>query len=132
MTMVVPCRLITRQRSHIALTDGLTFTGLAFLAVAVRDAAAGEVVGRELHLHLIARQDADVVLPHLPGDGREHVVAAVDLDPEHRARQRLDDLALHLDFLLLDRHLPHLDTPESAESLDTDKHGAARPRRERS
>jgi hypothetical protein len=25
MTMVVPCRLITRQRSHIGLTDALTF-----------------------------------------------------------------------------------------------------------
>jgi hypothetical protein len=25
MTMVRPCRLITRQRSHIGLTDGLTF-----------------------------------------------------------------------------------------------------------
>jgi hypothetical protein len=28
MTMVVPCRLITRQRSHIGLTDALTFTFL--------------------------------------------------------------------------------------------------------
>jgi len=25
MTMVVPCRLITRQRSHMGLTDGRTF-----------------------------------------------------------------------------------------------------------
>jgi hypothetical protein len=25
MTMVRPCRLITRQRSHIGLTEGLTF-----------------------------------------------------------------------------------------------------------
>jgi len=28
MTMVRPCRLITRQRSHIGFTDGLTFTWL--------------------------------------------------------------------------------------------------------
>jgi len=25
MTMVFPCRLITRQRSHMGLTDALTF-----------------------------------------------------------------------------------------------------------
>jgi hypothetical protein len=25
MTMVVPCRLITRQRSHIGFTEGRTF-----------------------------------------------------------------------------------------------------------
>jgi len=25
MTMVRPCRLITRQRSHMGLTEGLTF-----------------------------------------------------------------------------------------------------------
>jgi hypothetical protein len=30
MTMVRPCRLITRQRSHIGFTDGLTF--ISFLA----------------------------------------------------------------------------------------------------
>ena len=27
MTIVVPCRLITRQRSHIGFTDALTFIG---------------------------------------------------------------------------------------------------------
>jgi len=28
MTIVVPCRLITRQRSHMGLTDALTFIGV--------------------------------------------------------------------------------------------------------
>jgi len=28
MTMVLPCRLITRQRSHMGLTDALTFISL--------------------------------------------------------------------------------------------------------
>src|SRR6186997_2006044 len=83
MTMVVPCRLITRQRSHMGLTDARTFIGHGLSSghwrssVSVRDAAAGEVVGRELHLHSIARQDADVVLAHLPGDRREDGMAAV-------------------------------------------------------
>jgi hypothetical protein len=27
MTMVRPCRLITRQRSHMGLTEGRTFMG---------------------------------------------------------------------------------------------------------
>src|SRR5581483_11314769 len=93
-------------------------------SVPVGDAAAGEVVGGELDLDAITRQDADVVLAHLPGDGREHCVAAVDLDPEHRARERLDDLALHLDFLFLDRHLPHNERRRTGAASSTDNETA--------
>ena len=104
MTMVVPCRLITRQRSHMGLTDGRTFT---ISAVPVGDPAAVEVVGAELDLDFVAREDPDVVLPHLPGDGREHGMAApVELHPEHRARERFDDLAFDLDLLFLGRQIP--------------------------
>src|SRR5215212_974750 len=71
MTMVRPCRLITRQRSHIGFTDGLTFIS----AIPVRDPAAREVVRRQLGLHLVAREDPDVVLPHLSRDCRENVVS---------------------------------------------------------
>src|SRR6186997_2055165 len=93
MTMVRPCRLITRQRSHMGLTDGRTFMNGDSSAVAERDAATREVVGRELDLDSVAGRDADVVLPHLPGDRGEHGVAFVELHPEHRARERLDHLA---------------------------------------
>src|SRR6266404_694109 len=106
MTMVVPRRLMMRQRSHIVLTDGRTFMS----AVPVGDSTAVQVVGTQLHLDLVARKDANVVLAHLPGDGGQDGVAAVDLHPEHRARERLDDLALNLDLLFLGRHF--LSTPE--------------------
>src|SRR6478736_8378375 len=73
MTMVVPCRLMTRQRSHIGLTDGRTFIS----SVPVGDPTAVEVVRAELHLDLVPGEDADVVLSHLPGDRREDVVPGV-------------------------------------------------------
>src|SRR5207253_5074234 len=82
MTMVFPCRLITRQRSHMGLTEARTFMG--FLTVSVGDAAAREIVWRELDLHLVPGQDADVVLAHLPGDRGEHGVPPIELHPEHR------------------------------------------------
>src|SRR5438477_9259837 len=102
MTMVRPCRLMTRQRSHMGLTDGRTF--MASTPVAVGDSAAGQVVRRELHLDLVARKDADVVLAHLSGDRREDIMAAaVELDAKHRARQGLGHFALDLDLLFLTR-----------------------------
>jgi hypothetical protein len=39
MTMVVPCRLMTRQRSHMGLTDGRTFMISTFFQ---RDFARGK------------------------------------------------------------------------------------------
>ena len=102
MTMVLPCRLITRQRSHIGFTDGLTFIS----AIPVRNPAAREVVRGELHLHLVSREDPDVVLPHLPRDRRENVVPAFHLDSEHRARQGFRDLAFDLDLVLLLGQIP--------------------------
>jgi hypothetical protein len=33
MTMVRPCRLITRQRSHMGLTDALTFISTFYLCL---------------------------------------------------------------------------------------------------
>src|SRR4029450_2526412 len=101
--MVRPCRLITRHRSHMGLTEGRTFNvSSSWLAETEGDAAAGEVVGGQFHLDAIARKDPDVVLSHLPGDRREHLVTALELDAEHRARQGLDHLALDFDLLVLD------------------------------
>src|SRR6185503_17364128 len=73
----------------------------AALLVAVGDAAAVEVVGGELDLDPVSRQDADVVAPHLARDVAEHLVPVVELDLEHGVREGLDDLALHLDLFFL-------------------------------
>src|SRR6476661_8938537 len=64
MTMVVPCRLMTRQRSHMGLTEGRTFMS----AMPEGDPTAVQVVRTELHLDLVPGEDSDVVLPHLSGD----------------------------------------------------------------
>src|SRR5438270_13958256 len=101
MTMVVPCRLMTRQRSHMGLTEGRTF--LSELPMPVGDSTAAQVVGAELDLDVVAREDADVVLPHLSGAAREHGVAPVVLHPEQSARERLDVLAFGIALLVSPR-----------------------------
>src|SRR4051812_31478674 len=128
MTMTRPCRRITLHLSQIFFTDGWTFTGAAphsfdrvpltvvcpwspsgrptdrrFL-LPVDDATRGQVVGRELHDHAVLGQDADVVLPHLAADVGEHPVPVLQLDPEHRIGQRLDDATLDLDGPVFLRH----------------------------
>src|SRR4051794_38951478 len=120
--MTRPWRRITLHLSHIFLTLGLTFTASLLLEcawrrctqprprwccslVAVDDASSGEVVRRELHDDPVAREDADVVHPHLAADVRQHPVAVLQLYPEHGIGQRLDDLALDLDGPVLLRHV---------------------------
>src|SRR5450631_4065523 len=90
MTMTRRCRRITLHFSHIGLTLGRTFT-LSSLSrtggpagprvtalcsatahgaepagslVAVGDPPPGQVVGGDLHLHLVSGEDADAVHPH--------------------------------------------------------------------
>src|SRR6266536_6697893 len=113
MTMVLPCRLITRHRSHMCLTDGLTFIS----AIPVCNPAAREVVRGKLHLHLVPREDSDVVLPHLSRDRRENAVAPFHVDPEHRARQGLGDLAFDLDIVLLLGQIPFDSSAQKAHEF---------------
>src|SRR5688500_17010296 len=72
-----------------------------FSLEAVGDATSGEVVRGELHLHLVAGKDSDVVHPHLAGDVRQHLVAVVELDTEHGIGQRLQNRAFQHDGVFL-------------------------------
>src|SRR5262249_23588462 len=62
-TYTTPRRRTTLHFSQMRRTDARTFTVPSLLAV--HDAAARQVVGRELDRDLVARQDADEVHPHL-------------------------------------------------------------------
>src|SRR6266852_8425194 len=96
MMRTAPCRRTILQCSHRTLTDGLTFIPGPLLE-SIRDAAPGQVVRRQLDLDLVPGQDPDEVHPHLAGDVGQHLVAIVQLDAEHRVRQRLHHGPFHLD-----------------------------------
>ena len=67
------------------------------LLVSIRDATAGEVVWGELNLHLVAWEDSDVVHPHFSRDVRQHLVAVLQLYPEHCVGERFEDRAFEHD-----------------------------------
>src|SRR3954463_14110814 len=67
------------------------------LLVAVDDAPAGQVVGRQLHDDSVLGKNADVVLPHLAADMSQHLVTIRKLHTEHGVRQGLDHSAFDLD-----------------------------------
>src|SRR5450631_1694710 len=86
-------------RSHYFHRNSFRFRHIVLLGVllgAEDDSRAGQVVGREVHCHLVARQNLYVVHPHLPGDVAQYDVAVLQLYPERRVRQRLQDFSLHL------------------------------------
>src|SRR5215217_2937463 len=77
--------------------------------MAIDDARAVEVIWGDLHPYPIPRQDPDAETAHLAGDVAEHLVAVVELHPEHRVRERLHDLAFEFDFLFFSQELDDLD-----------------------
>ena len=84
-------------------------------AVSVPDAEGNppfcQVVGGDIDLHPVARDDLDVVLPHLPTDVGDHLTADIQLDHEHGIGKGGLDPALDLDcfFLGLLHAWEHLD-----------------------
>src|SRR6188768_888600 len=97
MTRTAPWRRITLHFSHIFFTEGRTFIVRVPLLVAVRDPAAAEVVGRELDLHAVTREDPDVVHPHLARDVCEHLVPVLELDAKHGVGEWFDHGSLDQD-----------------------------------
>src|SRR3954468_8926733 len=67
----------------------------------VGDASAREVVWRQLDANPVAGQNADEVHPQLAADMGQDAVLVLQLNGEHRVRQRLDDRPLYFDSVLL-------------------------------
>src|SRR4029079_4232690 len=88
---VVATRLDRRSDLH----------GRRSLLESVGDAATGEVVRRKFHPDPVTWQDPDEVHPKLAADVGEDVMAVLELDPEHRVRERFDDRAFDFDRVLL-------------------------------
>ena len=65
------------------------------------DARTTEVVRRQFHRHLVSRQDADVVHPHLSGDMGEDFVSVLELDTEHRVGKWFNHGSLNEDRVIL-------------------------------
>src|SRR3954463_8306723 len=92
MTITRPWRRMILHLSQIGLTLGRTFMLLSLIAVG--DPTPCEVVGREFHLYLVAREDADVVHAHFPGDMGQNAVAILQFDAKHGVGQGFEDGSL--------------------------------------
>src|SRR5262245_18962258 len=57
---------------------------------AIDNPTLGEVVGRDLDGHPVARDDPDTVLPHLAGDVRQDAMPVLKLDHELCVGERFD------------------------------------------
>mgnify|MGYP003336556953 FL=1 len=68
------------------LHDQTPFFLLLLLLVPVNDPTSGEVIWTKFYNHTIFRQDADVVLSHLPADVGENFMSIGELNAEHRIR----------------------------------------------
>ena len=62
------------------------FSTSLLLLVPVNDSTSCEVIWTQFYDHAIFRQDADVVLSHLPADVVDNFVSIGELDAEHRIR----------------------------------------------
>ena len=86
-----------RARRIRVFARGRPMQALRGLLEAVGDAAAVQVVHRQLHGHAVAGQDLDVVHAHLAGNVGQYLVPVFEFHPKHSVWQRLEDRSLELD-----------------------------------
>src|SRR2546430_2246526 len=98
MTRTTPLRRMILQLRQIFFTEARTFMSVPFenSLRAENDPRTGEIVGRQVHGHLVTRENLDVVHAHLSRNMPQHHVSVLQLYPECRIGQRLQDLTLHL------------------------------------
>jgi hypothetical protein len=71
------------------------------LLATIHNAAAGQVVGRDLELDLVSGENANKVHSHLSANRRENHVPVLKLHAKHRVRQRFADDSFDLDDIFL-------------------------------
>ena len=64
------------------------------------DSCLGKVVRGHLDRHLVAWDDANVVLPHLARDMPEDLDAILELDLKGRVREIFENFATHFDYVV--------------------------------
>jgi hypothetical protein len=97
-------RRTRRSAGHILVDGRFNGAGLGRdqraaldLAEAVGDTAAGQIIWGELDDDAVSGQDADEVLAHLAGQVTEYGMTVLELNGEHRVRQRGDDASVDRD-----------------------------------
>src|SRR5690606_24704026 len=77
-----------------------THPGRLASACPVSNPAFAQVVGGQLHLNLVAGQNADVVLTHLAGNMSRYYVPIFQFYPEHRIRKGINYLTFHFNVII--------------------------------
>ena len=104
--MTLPLRLMILHFSHMGFTDGLTFILLTSIRerclsfTSPCDPTAGQVIRAHLNRDLVTGQDLDKVHPELAGNMSQNGVSVANVNGEHCIRQRIDNDALKLDYVV--------------------------------
>ncbi len=94
----LPCRL---SRPAVLLTSKQQGISLALLMclVAIYNTSLFQIVGRQLYLHPVPKQDPDVESSHPARQVSQYALAGIQLDAKHGVRQRLHNSTCHFEPL---------------------------------